>query len=199
MTYPKPFEKLIKNFSSLPSIGQKMAERLVLYLFKKDKETLLEFAKNIENIADLHQCRECFHVCEKELCEICQSKNRDTSIICVVEDALDVISIERTGLYKGLYHVLGGVLEVGKNTQTEVLTISQLLARVKNKQPEEIIIATNPTAEGDMTALYLRRKLREFPVIVSRLARGLSTGGDIEYADEETLSGALGNRHPFEK
>lgn len=176
-----------------------MAERLVLHLFKQDKDTLLSFAKNMENIAGLRQCCVCYHVCEEELCEICQNTHRDTKTICVVEDALDVISIEKTGVYKGVYHVLGGIIEVGKSTKADELTIPQLLKRVEETGPKEVIIATNPTAEGDMTALYIRRKLQDFPIIVSRLARGMSTGGDIEYADEETISGAISNRRPFGK
>jgi recombination protein RecR len=193
--YPKPFEQLIKEFSALPSIGPKMAERLVLYLFKQDPETLLHFSESLKNLTALKQCSECFHICEEDVCNICMNTKRDRSTICIVEDPLDVISLERTGVYHGLYHVLGGTIEPSAHKEkNDQLTIAQLLKRLKKTQPKEVIIATNPTAEGDITALYLKRKLSEYDLKITRLARGLSTGGDIEYADEETLSSALTNR-----
>lgn len=190
--YPKIFQQLIDNFSTLPSVGPKMAERLVLFLFKQDKEKLLEFADNLTKLKDLRHCKRCFNISEAELCGICLNKHRDADVICVVEDSLDIISIERTSLYRGVYHVLGGSLDTsGENPD---LKISELLSRVKEENPTEIIIATNPTTEGDLTSLYLKRKLQDFKVTVTRLGRGLSTGGDIEYADEITLGSALTNR-----
>lgn len=190
--YPKIFQKLIDNFSALPSVGPKMAERLVLFLFKQDQEKLLEFAKNLTELKKLRHCKKCFNISEKEECEICLNKNRYTHTICVVEDPLDTISIERTSIYKGIYHVLGGSLDA--NTENSDLKVNELLERIKQEKPQEIIIATNPTTEGDLTSLYLRRKLQDFPVKVTRLGRGLSNGGDIEYADEITLGSALTNR-----
>lgn len=190
--YPKIFQKLIENFSSLPSVGPKMAERLVLFLFKQDKEKILEFAQNLTQLKDLRHCRRCFNISQEELCGICADKNRNPKTICVVEDALDIISIERTGLYNGVYHVLGGSLET--NVENNDLKIPELLKRIEKEKPQEIIIATNPTTEGDLTLLYLKRKLKDFDVKITRLGRGLSTGGDIEYADEITLSSALTNR-----
>lgn len=191
--FPKPFRKLIDNFSSLPSIGPKMAERLVLHLFKQDKNKIEEFAENLKNLKNLKICRRCFNIAEGELCEICRNKNRDQKTICVVEEPLDIISIERTGIYKGLYHVLGGVIFSSAKEKTE-LKIPELLSRIKKEKISEVIIATNPTTEGDATVLYLKRKLLPLKVKISRLARGLATGGDIEYADEQTLSEALTNR-----
>ena len=191
--FPRPFKKLIDNFSLLPSVGPKMAERLVLYLFRQDKEKIEEFAKNLKNIKNLKTCQRCFNIAEGEFCEICQNKSRDQKTICVVEEPLDIISIERTGIYKGLYHVLGGVIFSSAKEKTE-LKIPELLDRIKKEKISEIIIATNPTTEGDATVLYLKRKLLPFKIKVTRLARGLSTGGDIEYADEATLSEALTNR-----
>ncbi|MFZ2154126.1 MAG: recombination mediator RecR [Candidatus Moraniibacteriota bacterium] len=190
--YPKIFQKLIDNFSALPSVGPKMAERLVLFLFKQDQEKLLEFAKNLTELKKLRHCKKCFNISEKEECEICLNKNRYVHTICVVEDPLDIISIERTSIYKGIYHVLGGSLDA--NTENSDLKVNELLERIKQEKPQEIIIATNPTTEGDLTSLYLRRKLQDFPVKVTRLGRGLSNGGDIEYADEITLGSALTNR-----
>lgn len=190
--YPKIFQKLIDNFSSLPSIGPKMAERLVLHLFKQNKEKLKEFSENLSKLNDLKYCQKCFNISENSLCEICNNEQRGKEIICVVEDPLDVISIERTGIYKGLYHVLGGSMEPGEEKND--LKITELLKRLENEKIQEIIIATNPTTEGDLTALYLKRKLQNFEIKLTRLGRGLSTGGDIEYVDEITLSSALTNR-----
>lgn|SRR3989344_2678305 len=191
--YPKPFQKLIEHFSSLPSIGPKMAERLVLYLFKETPEKLKDFSEHLQALKDLTQCSRCFNISEKNLCAICTDKKRDQRRICVVEEALDIIPIERTSAFAGLYHVLGGTLETSAS-ENIAITIPQLLARVKREGTEEVIIATNFTTEGDVTALYLKRKL-QFPHLkISRLARGLATGSDIEYADDVTLRAALTNR-----
>lgn len=191
--YPKIFQKLIENFSSLPSVGPKMAERLVLFLFKQDKEKIMEFAHNLTQLKNLTHCKKCFNVAEGELCSICINRHREKSAICVVEDSLDVISIERTGLYKGIYHVLGGSLDT--NIENQDLKIPELIQRIKSEKPQEIIIATNPTTEGDLTSLYIKRKLQDFKNLkITRLGRGLSTGSDIEYADEITLGSALTNR-----
>jgi recombination protein RecR len=192
MLYPKSFQKLIENFSSLPSVGPKMAERLVLHLFKQSREKVQEFSENLENIQHLKSCRRCFNIAEEELCEICKNKNRNPKTICVVEEPLDIISIEKTKVYSGLYHVLGGMIY--SDEKSAELKIPELLTRVKNEKIEEVIIATNPTTEGDATAFYLKKKLQPLGVKISRLARGMATGGDIEYADEITLSSALTNR-----
>lgn len=191
MHYPRPFKKLIENFSSLPSVGPKMAERLVLYLFKQDKAKLQEFSENLLAIQDLKICQKCFNISEGDLCEICKDAHRDQKTICVVEEPLDIISFERTGAYRGLYHVLGGVLSGGSS---ENLKIRELVNRLKKEKIEELILATNPTTEGDATALYLKKEIGNLEIKITRLARGLSTGSDIEYADEITLSSALNNR-----
>jgi recombination protein RecR len=191
MSYPKPFKKLIENFAALPSIGPKMAERLVLYLFKQSKNMTRDFSENLLAIQNLKTCRRCYNIAEGELCEICKDLNRDQKTICVVEEPLDIIPFERTGQYRGLYHVLGGVVFLGKDKD---LKIPELEHRIKKEGTEEIILATNPTTEGDATALYLKKKLSHFGIKLTRLARGLATGGDIEYADEITLSSALTNR-----
>jgi recombination protein RecR len=188
--FPKSFKKLIDNFASLPSVGPKMAERLVLYLFRQDKEKLQEFSENLAALISLKTCQRCFNIAEDDLCEICQDKKRDPSAICVVEEPLDIISIERIKIYRGQYHVLGGTVESGEQD----LKIPQLIDRIKNENIKEIIIAVNPTAEGDITSLYLKRKIAPLNIKITRLARGLATGGDIEYADEITLSEALTNR-----
>lgn len=190
--YPKAFQKLIKNLASLPSVGPKMAERLVLFLFKQDEEKIKEFAENLLEIKNMRFCKRCFNISEGELCEYCKDHKRDQFSICVVEEPLDIISLERTKAYNGLYHVLGGVIQVG-NTG-EDLKINELLARIEKEKIKEVILAMNPTTEGDATALYLKRKIQPLAVKITRLGRGLSTGADLEYADEITLSEALTNR-----
>ncbi len=194
MHYPRAFQNLITHFSSLPSIGPKMAERLVLYLFKQDEEKLLSFAEALESVKHLSACKECFYISETERCEFCTDAKRDHSVICVVEEPLDVIAIERTGSYSGLYHVLGGTMEPGRNGNENTLRVAELLARIEKGGVKEVILATNPTTEGDLTALFLKTKLKNYPVKVTRIARGLATGGDIEYADEVTLTASLTNR-----
>ena len=192
--YPKSFRNLIQQFSSLPSVGPKMAERLVLFLFKQDNARLEEFAQNLHDLKNLKPCRRCFNISEDGLCEICKDAKREQKIICVVEEPLDIIALEKTGVFKGLYHVLGGV--IAGNGENQNLKIAELLDRIKTEATRELILATNPTTEGDATALYLKRKIIDsgIKIAVSRLAKGLSTGGDIEYADEATLSAALTNR-----
>ena len=191
--YPKSFKKLIDYFSSLPSIGPKMAERLVLYLFKQDKGMLESFAESLGNLkTNLKYCQRCFNISEDDLCEICSNQSRDQKIICVVEEPLDAIAIEKTKRFNGLYHVLGGVItSFQENTQ---LKIAELEKRILEEKTAEVLIATNPTTEGDATALYLAKLLKKYPLKITRLARGLSTGADLEYADEITLSSAINNR-----
>jgi recombination protein RecR len=191
--FPKSFRKLIDNFAGLPSVGPKMAERLVLYLFKQEKEKIQEFAENLENIQHMKSCRKCFNIAEEDLCEICQDKKRNQKQICVVEEPLDIISLEKTQAFQGLYFVLGGNIFQNANNKEE-LKIAELLRRVTEEKIEEIIIATNPTTEGDATALYLKRKFQPLEVKITQLARGLTTGGDIEYIDESTLTSAINNR-----
>lgn len=193
--YPKPFQRLIEHFSSLPSIGPRLAERLTLHLFREKKDKLEDFAEALTALRELHPCERCFHIAENHLCGICRDENRDGSLLLVVEEPLDVIAFERTGRFRGRYHVLGGVMSGGKDTGH--LHVGELLARVPREKIKEVILATNLTTEGDFTALYLSKKLEGTGAAVSRLARGLSTGGDIEYADEMTLSSALERREQF--
>lgn len=194
MQYPKAFQSLIAHFSALPSVGPKMAERIVLYLFKQDPEKLQSFAESLEELPRLKSCTRCFHIAETELCNVCSDTRRNTTVLCVVEEPLDVIALERISIYSGLYHVLGGLIESGKNDNSNNLRIRELLDRVQNDGIQEVILATNPTTEGDLTALYLKKKLEPLAVKITRIGRGLATGGDIEYADELTLSAALTNR-----
>ncbi len=194
--FPKTFQKLIDQFSSLPSVGPKMAERLVLYLFKQNPESIKQFARELHEFAtNVHYCSRCYNISEEEgECYICKSKKRDESIICVVEEPLDVIAFEKTRRFLGLYHVLGGNLSVMSPDEIKKLKINELVERAKREKIKEIIIATNPTTDGETTSLYLGRILRPLNLKVTRIARGLPTGGDIEYADEMTLLGALDGR-----
>ncbi len=193
--FPKSFQKLIDKFASLPSVGPKMAERLVLYLFKQEGDFTKDFAGALYDFrANLNFCSRCYHIAENGLCDICKNKNRDKLTVCVVENPLDVIAIEKTKNYKGVYHVLGGVLSVMTENEMKNLKINELIERVKKEGIKEIILATNPTTDGETTALYLARVLRPLGVKITRLARGLQTGGDIEYADEITLSSSLEGR-----
>lgn len=194
MQYPKAFQNLISQFAALPSIGPKMAERLVLYLFKQENEKLMRFAESLENLKHLKACERCFYITEQALCVFCGDERRKNGTLCVVEEPLDVIAIERTGHFSGRYHVLGGVLEGGSDQKEKELHIGELLARLGEEGILEVILALNPTTEGDLTALFLKTKLKQFPIKVTRIARGMSTGGDIEYADELTLSSSLENR-----
>jgi len=192
--FPKSFQKLIDHFASLPSVGPKMAERLVLHLFKQDQEKLDDFSETIDNLKrKISFCEVCFNISENGLCAICADKKRDQNIICVVEEPLDIIAIEKTHLMRGLYHTLGGTINApaDKNNQ---LKIKELLNRLKKNDVKEVIIATNPTTEGEATALYLARLIKPLNIKTTRLARGLPTGGDIEYADEATLRGAIEGR-----
>ena len=165
----------------------------MLFLFKQNPEKLEDFAKTLSELkTNLKYCQQCYNISEGELCLVCADKSRDQKSICVVEEPLDIFAIEKTKKYNGLYHVLGGVIEpIASNDK---LKISELEQRVKNNGITEIILAMNPTTEGDATALYVARTLKEYPTQITRLARGLSTGGDIEYADELTLGSAILNR-----
>jgi recombination protein RecR len=192
--FPKPFQKLIDHFSSLPSVGPKMAERLVLYLWKYEQEKLDDFSETLQNLKkNIHRCEKCFNISENGLCAICANKKRDQKTICVVEEPLDIIAIEKTRQMQGVYHVLGGTINSPADKNFP-LKIKELLSRVKGDTVEEIIIATNPTTDGEATALYLARLIKPLAVKTTRLARGLPTGGDIEYADEATLRGAIEGR-----
>lgn len=166
----------------------------MLYLFKQDEAKLAQFAESLENLKHLKSCERCFYVTENHLCVFCADTERSLDVLCVVEEPLDVIAIERSGSFYGRYHVLGGVLEGSGDAREGELHIRELIARVEAESIQEVILALNPTTEGDLTALFLKTKLKHLPVKVTRIARGMATGGDIEYADELTLSSSLHNR-----
>jgi len=192
--FPKSFQRLIDHFASLPSVGPKLAERLVLHLFKQDQEKLDDFSETLGALKkNISYCRQCFNISENGLCAICRDLKRDQSIVCVVEEPLDVIAIEKTRQMRGIYHVLGGTISAAADKSGQ-LKIKELLARLKRNSTKEVILATNPTTEGEATALYLARLIKPLNIKTTRLARGLPTGGDIEYADVATLRGAIEGR-----
>jgi recombination protein RecR len=197
MLLPEPIQNLVNALSKLPGIGPKTASRLTFYLLRQADDLAPELAEAIMNLsAGIGFCEECFNitVSGRELCEICAHPERDPGLICVVEDALDVVALERTGGYQGRYHVLHGVLSPIEGVSPEDLKISPLLTRVREGAVKEVILATNPSMEGDATAMYLGQQLASLGVRITRLARGLPVGGDLEYADQSTLLRALAGR-----
>lgn len=197
MLLPESIQSLINALERLPGIGPKSASRLAFYLLRASDEVSQDLSTALANLkAKTAFCQECFNITEagRERCEICESLRRDNSLICVVEEALDVLALERTGGFQGKYHVLQGVLSPIEGIGPDDLKIKQLIARVSNGGIKEVILATNPSMEGDATALYLRQHIEPLGVKVTRLARGLPVGGDLEYADQNTLLRALSGR-----
>lgn len=193
--YPETIEKLIECFKLLPSVGQKTAERYALAILELPKEKIDELIESLENVEDkIKKCPVCGNLTDKDECTICSDKTRDSSTICVVQQPKDIIAMERVKSYKGLYHVLYGAISPMKGVMPEDLNIDSLLSRI-DENVKEIIIATNPTMEGDTTALYLSKLLKNYPnVVVSRLANGLPIGANLDYADELTLTRAFDGR-----
>lgn len=199
MILPEPIQALITAFERLPGIGPKSASRLAFYLLRAPEDVSQDLSEALRDLkGKVAFCQECFNITEagREVCEICDNPRRDAAVICVVEEALDVLALERTGAYSGRYHVLHGVLSPIEGIGPEDIKVKQLLDRVAKGGVTEIIVATNPSLEGDATALYLQQQLRQYGVHVTRLARGLPVGGDLEYADEVTLARALEGRRP---
>ncbi|MCI1268316.1 MAG: recombination mediator RecR [Ruminococcus sp.] len=191
-----PLVILAEKFARLPGIGMKTAQRLAYYVMSMDDNDAEEFAEAIVNAKKtVHNCKCCQNLTEKEICPICDDQQRDKSVICVVEGPKDVTAFERTKEYNGLYHVLHGLLSPMDGITPEQLKIRELLARISEGNVNEVIMATNPTVEGDATALYIANLLKPLGIKVSRLAFGLPVGGILEYADEVTLYRALENRN----
>ena len=194
MLLPEPLHNLIESFSRLPGIGPKTASRLAFYLLRAPEELSMDLAQALQAIkTETTYCQTCFNitVAGRTECEICSSPDRNQGLICVVEEPLDVMALERTEGFVGRYHVLHGVLSPIEGIGPDDLKIRSLLARVQSGEVQEIILATNPSMEGDATAMYLQKQLIPMGVRVTRLARGLPVGGDLEYADQSTLLRAL--------
>ena len=198
--YPsKMIEQAVEEISKLPGIGKKSALRLALHLLKRPEAQSLQLAHAVVQLrTDTKYCPQCHMISDGDLCGICASHKRDESIICVVEDLRDVLAIENTGQFMGLYHVLGGIISPLSGISPGDLTIETLVARVASGKVAEVILGLSPTMEGDTTAFYLTKKLKEFPVKLSTIARGIPIGGDLEYTDEITLGRSIVGRVVYE-
>ncbi len=195
MLIAEPLQIAIEELSKLPSIGKKTAQRLALFLLKSDKKFVVDLSQSLIDLKEKIQfCSVCFNLSVNDKCEICESPKRDNSVICVVEEASDVIAIEKTNEYNGLYHVLGGVLSPLSGQGIDTLRIKELLKRLQSDEVKEIILALNPDTEGETTTLYLAKILKPLGLQISRIARGLPVGGDLEFADEATIGRAVLSR-----
>jgi len=191
----EPVARLIDELAKLPGIGPKTASRLAYHILRASREEALALAQAIMEVKErVSLCSVCFNITDVDPCAICQDPQRERSVICVVEDPLDVLALERTGEYHGLYHVLHGAISPVDGIGPDQLKIRELIARVQQERPQEVILALNPNIEGDATAMYLARQLIPLGVLVTRPASGLPAGGDLEYADEVTLGRALAGR-----
>lgn len=198
---PEPVQNLVDAFARLPGVGPKTASRLTFYLLRAPEEISLSLADALRGLKEeTGLCEVCFNITRKEtpICEVCSSDNRDRHTICVVEEPLDVLAIEKTAGFNGLYHVLHGVLSPIEGIGPDDLKIQPLYERLKNGEVKEVILATNPSMEGDATAMYLHERIAPQGIRVTRLARGLPVGGDLEYADQNTLLRALAGRQDLD-
>jgi recombination protein RecR len=197
--YPsKLLENAVNEFSSLPGIGKKTAFRLVMNLLKRDSEEVKRFGESIIRLhREIHYCRTCHNISDSETCSICSDEKRDRSLICVVENIQDVMAIENTRQYRGVYHVLGGVISPVDGIGPSDLKIDSLEEKVKNGGISEVILALSTTMEGDTTNFYLFRRLNKYNVFLTTLARGVAIGDELEYTDEITLGRAINNRNPY--
>ncbi|RYY43970.1 MAG: recombination protein RecR [Chitinophagaceae bacterium] len=192
-------ENAVNEFAKLPGIGKKTALRLVLHLIKQDAAEVEHFSSTIARMrSEIKFCKRCFNISDAELCNICSNKLRGNDTICVVENIRDVIAIESTQQFNGVYHVLGGIISPLDGIGPDQLTIDALVERIKAEQIKEIIFALNPNIQGDTTIYYIGRKLKDIPVKITTIARGIAFGGELEYADEMTLAKSISNRIPVE-
>lgn len=197
----KLIEAAVNEFSKLPGIGKKTALRLVLHLLKQDENFTSDIAQSLTDMRqNIKYCKRCHNISDEEVCNICKSHKRDNSIICLVEDTRDVLAIENTSQYNGLYHVLGGIISPIEGIGPEDLTIDSLMERVSNSDSEvkEIIFGLSPTMEGDTTAFYISKKVKQLGIKTSNIARGIPIGGELEYADEITLGRSIVSRTAYE-
>ena len=195
MKYPKPILDLLSSYSKLPGIGNKTALRLVFHTLDMDDKEIKEFSDALKNLKhNLVRCNICKRINESEVCDLCSDKSRDDSIICVVENDKDLIAMENTEQFLGMYHVLGGVISPMDGVGPNDIYLKELLERVKNSNVKEIIIATNSSSEGEATATFISKILKQVDVKVTRIAQGISFGSGVEYADEVTLTRAISGR-----
>ena len=199
MQFPPSIQKLIDQFSKLPTVGPKTAERYVFYLLKKPQKDLDELARSVQELKkDISVCRSCGAISEKDLCSVCSDSSRDSEQICVVSTTRDMITMENTNKYRGVYHILGGNIDTIEGVKPDQLNISSLLEKAKQGKIKEAILALDSTLEGDTTAKYLISQLNPYNIKITRLARGLPMGSDLEYADSMTLINALENRNEID-
>jgi recombination protein RecR len=195
----KIIEKAVDAFSTLPGVGKKTALRYVLHLIKQDKQSIEELSALVLRLkTDLKFCVKCHNISEQDICDICSNNSRNHAVVCVVQDYRDVLAIENTGLYKGLYHVLGGLISPLEGITPSNLNIDTLVTKVSEGTVQEIILALNATMEGETTSFYIFRKVAPYPVKLSTIARGIAVGDELEYADEITLGRSITNRIPFD-
>jgi len=192
-------EQVVDQLASLPGIGRRTALRLALDLLRRSEVELSDFIGALTALQDkvLH-CRRCGNIADTQICQICNSSRRDSSLICVVEDIRDVMAIESTNTYNGLYHVLGGLISPMDGVGPQQLNIVNLTERVQNEAPKEVILALSPTMEGDTTNFYIYKKIKEYPLLITRISRGIAVGSEIQYADELTLGRSLQQRQLFD-
>ena len=192
-------ENAVNEFAKLPGIGKKTALRLVLHLLKREENEVKIFSDTILKMREeIHFCARCHNIADKELCNICSDRSRKHEIICVVETIRDVIAIESTQQYNGLYHVLGGIISPLDGIGPDQLEIDSLIKRVNEEKTEELVFGLSPNIQGDTTIYYISKKLKEIPVKITTIARGIAFGGELEYADEMTLARSISNRMPIE-
>lgn len=195
MEYTKTTDRLISELNRLPGVGRKLAQRMALHILKMSADEANRLARLILEVKKkTKNCTQCFNVTESDPCHICSDRERDRGTLCVVEEPHDLAALERTGAFRGLYHVLGGSLSPLEGVGPDELKVDELIGRVHNGAFREVVLGTNPTVEGEATALYLERVLRPAEIIVSRLARGLPVGGELEYLDDITLAKSIENR-----
>lgn len=195
MYYPEPIAKLIDSFTHLPGIGPKTAGRLAFHVLRMKEEDVVDFAKALVNVKrNLHYCSICCNITDIDPCRVCSDKSRDGSVICVVQEPKDMVAMERTKEFHGYYHVLHGAISPMEGIGPDDIYVAELLKRLGDEQVQELILATNPNIEGETTAMYLSRLVKPFGLKVTRIAHGLPVGGDLEYADEVTLTKALEGR-----
>lgn len=195
---PKTIERVIEEFSKLPGIGPKSAERLTFYLLRKPDADVEQFGETVKKLKEgIKYCEVCKNLATEDKCSICDDQSRDQFTICIVEDPLDLIALEKANEYKGVYHVLHGLISPVEGIGPDELTIAELIDRVKKGDIKEIIIALNPSMEGEATAAYITRYIKPLEVRITRIARGIPVGGDLEYADSQTLKRALEGRMEY--
>ena len=193
-------EKAVNELAKLPGIGKKTALRLALHLLKQPENEVSHFCESIENMRkEIKFCSRCYNISDKHVCNICDNVSRKQDIICVVENIRDVMAIESTQHFNGVFHVLGGIISPLDGVGPEQLNIEPLIQRVQSNQITEIVFALNPNIQGDTTIYYIGRKLKEYPIKITTIARGISFGGELEYADEMTLAKSITNRIPVER